>query len=270
MRPLARSASMIRPIRKIGWSPGSWSVDGTSVSSRRVIWKANSNGSTKTKGRLSRRRIASDSCLLVEISGRRGKAREQRRRHAKKILRTVISEIVVDVVGDKLQMIVHWQGGDHTNLTAKKNRAGHTRWTTDGDIVDLVRALARQIPDETIAALLNRSGKKTGHGNSWTRERVCSLRKQHGIAIYREGERAERGEVTLDEAAASLDISATTMRRFIMEGAIPATHVCKGAPWMIRRADIESDAIGRQAAARRSRRPPPDDRQHNLLDIPET
>lgn len=188
----------------------------------------------------------------------------------KKILRTVISEIVVDVVGDKLQMIVHWQGGDHTNLTAKKNRAGHTRWTTDGDIVDLVRALARQIPDETIAALLNRSGKRTGHGNSWTRGRVCSLRKQHGIAIYRDGERAERGEVTIDEAAASLDISATTIRRLIMEGAIPATHVCKGAPWMIRRADIESDAISRQAAARRSRRPPPDDRQHNLLDIPET
>ena len=45
----------------------------------------------------------------------------------KKILRTVISEIVVDVVGDNLQMVVHWQGGDHTRLTAKKNRAGQTR-----------------------------------------------------------------------------------------------------------------------------------------------
>jgi hypothetical protein len=32
--------------------------------------------------------------------------------------------------------------------------------------VDLVRALARQMPDQTIAALLNRSGKSTGRGNS--------------------------------------------------------------------------------------------------------
>lgn len=36
------------------------------------------------------------------------------------------------------------------------------------DIIDLVRALARQMPDETIAAVLNRSGKSTGYGNSWT------------------------------------------------------------------------------------------------------
>jgi len=34
----------------------------------------------------------------------------------KKIIRTVISEIIVDVVGDILELIVHWQGGDHTRL----------------------------------------------------------------------------------------------------------------------------------------------------------
>jgi hypothetical protein len=52
-------------------------------------------------------------------------------------------------------------------------------------VVELERALARQMPDETIAAVLNRSGKSTGHGNSWTRGRICSLRHQYGIAIYR-------------------------------------------------------------------------------------
>jgi len=57
----------------------------------------------------------------------------------------------------------------HTRLTVKRNRAGQTRWTTDVEVVDLVCALARQMPDETIAAVLNRSGKSTGYGNSWTR-----------------------------------------------------------------------------------------------------
>jgi excisionase family DNA binding protein len=185
----------------------------------------------------------------------------------KKILRTVISEIVVDVVGDNLQMVVHWQGGDHTRLTAKKNRAGQTRWATDGDIVDLVTALARQMPDETIAAVLNRSGKKTGFGNSWTRGRICSLRKQYSIAIYRDGERAERGEVTIDEAAAALTLSRSTIRRLIVEGALPAIQTCKGAPWLIRSVDLKRQEIRSQAAARRSRSPPPDDRQQNLLDI---
>ena len=185
----------------------------------------------------------------------------------KKIIRTVISEIIVDIVGDTLELIVHWQGGDHTRLTVKRNRAGQTRWTTDVEVVDLVRALARQMPDETIAAVLNRSGKSTGHGNSWTRGRVCSLRHQYDIAVYRDGERADRGEATLDEAAAALAVSTSTIRRLIAEGVLPANQHCKGAPWIIRRADLERDGIRRQADARRSRRPPPDERQQNLLDL---
>jgi len=85
-------------------------------------------------------------------------------------------------------------------LSAKRNRVGQNQWVTDADVVDLVRVLARQMQDESIAAVLNRSGKSTGRGNSWTRGRVCSLRHEHKIAPYREGERADRGEVTIDEA----------------------------------------------------------------------
>ena len=185
----------------------------------------------------------------------------------KKIIRTVISEIIVDVVGDTLELVIHWQGGDHTRLTVKKNRAGRTRWCTDSDIVELVRALARQMPDETIAAVLNRRGESTSHGNSWTRGRICSLRRQYDIAIHRPGESAERGEVTLGDAAAALAISTNTIRRLIAEGALPASQLCKGAPWIIRRADLSSDDVRRRADARRSRRPPPDDQQQNLLEL---
>jgi excisionase family DNA binding protein len=185
----------------------------------------------------------------------------------KKIIRTVISEIIVDIIGDSLALIIHWQGGDHTRLTVKKNRPGQTRWTTEADVVDLVRALARQMPDETIASVLNRSGKSTGYGNSWTRGRICSLRRQYHIAIYHEGERDDRGEVTLHEAAAALAISTTTIRRLIAEGILPATQHCKGAPWIIRRADLERDEIRRHADARRSRRPPPDADQKTLFNL---
>ncbi|MGZ8410875.1 MAG: recombinase family protein [Hyphomicrobium sp.] len=185
----------------------------------------------------------------------------------KKIIRTVISEIIVDIVGDTLELIIHWQGGDHTRLSVKRNRAGQTRWTTDAEVVDLVRALARQMPDQTIAAVLNRSGKSTGHGNSWTRGRICSLRRQYNIAIYRDGERADRGEATLDEAAAALAVSTSTIRRLIVDGVLPANQHCKGAPWIIRRADLDRDEIRHQADARRSRRPQSDERQQNLLDL---
>ena len=71
-------------------------------------------------------------------------------------------------------------------------------------MVDLVTVLARQMPDQAIAAVLNRAGKTTGRGNGWTRSRVCSLRNHIADPAYREGERRERGEVTLEEAAAAL------------------------------------------------------------------
>lgn len=59
---------------------------------------------------------------------------------------------------------------------------------------------------------------------------------------YREGERAERGQVTLEEAASVLKVSEATVRRLITEKILPATQHCKGAPWVIRAANLESPA----------------------------
>ena len=183
----------------------------------------------------------------------------------KKIVRLLIAEIIVDVVGDKLTLVIHWQGGDHTRLSTKRNQAGPNRWVTDADVVDLVRILARQMSDESIAAVLNRSGKATGRGNSWTRTRVCSLRHGHEIAPYREGERSERGEVTVNEAAAALAVSSSTIRRMISDGMLPAQHHCKGAPWIIRLQDLKRKDVRTEAGARRSRRPSSrDPRQRSL------
>ena len=173
----------------------------------------------------------------------------------KKIVRLLIAEIVIDVVGDTLALVIHWQGGDHTRLSAKRNKVGQNRWVTDTDVVDLVRILARQMPDEAIAAVLNRSGKSTGRGNSWTRMRVCSLRHNHDITPYREGERSERGEVTVNEAAAALAVSPSTIRRMINDGMLPAQHYCEGAPWIICLDDLKRKEVRTEAERRRSRRP---------------
>jgi excisionase family DNA binding protein len=182
----------------------------------------------------------------------------------KKIIRTVISEIVVDVINDSVEMVIHWEGGDHTKIAVKKNRVGQTRWCNDAEVIDLVRALSRHMPDETIAAVLNRSGKLTGHGNTWTRTRVCAIRRQKSIAIYRPGEREERGELTLDEAAAELKVSSSTVRRLVSSGVLRARQVCKGAPWVIHGVDLDGDDVRCHADARRARRPAPDIHQQKL------
>ena len=77
------------------------------------------------------------------------------------------------------------------------------------------------------------------HGHTWTAVRVCSIRNGHGIAAYREGERQERGELTVDEAAAVLRVVPTTVLRLIHRKALLAKQACPNAPWTIRQADLD-------------------------------
>jgi DNA invertase Pin-like site-specific DNA recombinase len=183
----------------------------------------------------------------------------------KQIIRTLVDEIVVRVQDDALDLVVRWQGGDHTTLRVAKNHVGQHRWSTEADVVELVSVLARQMPDQAIAAVLNRAGKTTGRGNGWTRSRVCILRNHRGIASYLNGERSERGEMTLEEAAVVLKVSEATVRRLINLAVLPARQLCKGAPWVIRSADLESEEVQGAAADRRLRRPQSqDDRQNSM------
>ena len=78
----------------------------------------------------------------------------------KRILRALLVEVVANVEGDHIKLRLHWQGGDHTELTVRKNRTGRHRWTTDVETGDLVRELARLMPDRSIANFLNRAGKR--------------------------------------------------------------------------------------------------------------
>ena len=165
----------------------------------------------------------------------------------KRIVRAALNEIVARVESGFIEMVLHWQGGDHTALKLKMNGVGKHRWTVPEDTLSLIRELARLMPDQQIARLLNRAGKPTGRGNGWTKARVCSFRSHHGIAIYREGEWADRGEISLEAAAQIIDVSIMTALRLIQRGLIKGRQLCRGAPWVIKAED---------AAAYRARNAP--------------
>ena len=133
----------------------------------------------------------------------------------KHILRAVLVEIIVTVSAERIDLVLHWQGGDHTELSVRRRKSGQTRIAADADTGAMIRELARLMPDRAITAFLNRAGKRTGKGNAWTEARVRAWRSHHGIAVYREGEREERNELTQTEAAARLEVSARTMNRLI-------------------------------------------------------
>jgi excisionase family DNA binding protein len=157
----------------------------------------------------------------------------------KRIVRTVIKEVVVTSEGDAVRFIVHWQGGDHTELWLKKTPTGAHRYVTSAETIELIASLARLQPDERIAATINRLGHRTAHGHTWTATRICSIRNGHGIAPYRQGERQERGELTVDEVAAALHVTPTTVLRLIRQKDLAAKQACRNAPWTIRQADLD-------------------------------
>jgi excisionase family DNA binding protein len=163
----------------------------------------------------------------------------------KRILRAVLEEIIVAVEPGHLRLKLHWKGGDHTSLEVVKNRTGQHRWKTNAATEQLICDLARVLPDGNIASVLNRLGLRTAKGHTWTQQRVRTFRNDHGLAVYREGERAERGELILHEAASRLGISKMTVVRLIKDGVLPAKQTCIGAPYVIRETDLDLPAVKR-------------------------
>ena len=75
---------------------------------------------------------------------------------------------------------------------------------------------------------------------------------------------------TLNEAAETLAVSPATVRRLIAEGVLPANQICKGAPWVIRTADIQLAEVVSASERRRKcapRSPPSGDQPALPLDF---
>lgn len=185
----------------------------------------------------------------------------------KRLLRTLIREVVAEVdntVGTIL-LVIHWQGGAHTELTLRRRKIGQNRLHTAPETVEVVRQLVRVLGDDLIASYLNRAGLRTGRGNRWTRERVVSLRQKHDIARQSGEDQKPNDWLNLTEAAKHLGISHTTLRQAAERGDIPALHPLPNGPWIFSSADLDTEAarkIVQRVSRRRSAAPSP--QQRNL------
>jgi len=157
----------------------------------------------------------------------------------KRIVRTLLQEIIVRQEGEKVSAALHWQGGDHTIVEFLRAKRGQHRYAAPESVVELVRELARVQPDQGIVSILNRLGQRTGRGHTWTEGRLRVFRHDHDIPPYAAGERLARGELTLEETAKMLNTSTETVRRLIGSKSLAAHQACKGAPWIIKRVDVE-------------------------------
>jgi DNA invertase Pin-like site-specific DNA recombinase len=180
----------------------------------------------------------------------------------KRILRTVLHEIVIDSTDAQHQLHLHWQGGVHTELNVQRNQRGRHSKSTDLQVLDLITELSKVCDDRAIAQVLNRLGCRTGQGHSWIASRVAQVRYHYKLSNFQKDD----NWLTLQQAADALRVSHTVVQRLIKEKKLPASQVVKYAPWTIQRPDLTLPEVKRAIAAVHAghKCPPTDDRQGKL------
>ena len=173
----------------------------------------------------------------------------------KRIVRTVIHEVVADIDADaaEIVLLVHWVGGVHSEIRLPRRRRGQ-RTSTSADVIAAVRQLVLIADDNVIAGVLNRNGLVTGYGNRWTRERVTSLRSHHRIAVYKPAEDGIEPWLNLNKAARLLHVAPKTLRLAAEAGEIEALHPLPDGPWIFNRAILSTSPA--RAITERARQNP--------------
>ena len=174
-------------------------------------------------------------------------------RSRQRLVRCLITEIVADIdekVGE-IVLIIHWKGGQHSELRVRKPRTGEHGCSTPEQALAVMRSMAGRWSDQDIAASLNRMGMPTGHGKTWTAHRVGSIRRVNGIHGYLSAEK--NGEwLTMRDAAAKLGVSHHQVRKLIKAGILVSDQIMPDAPHQIRAADLGSEQVA-AALARKGR-----------------
>jgi biotin operon repressor len=158
-------------------------------------------------------------------------------RDRKELLRALIGEVVVTVkrAENSAEAEIFWEGGARSMLAVKLPRQGQTT-RTDEDTIELIARLAVHHPDQQIAAILNRQHRTTGTGNPFTATRVKSARQRAQISAAPPPD-PNSDTVTIEQAAAQLNASPATIRRWLREGLLPGEQVTTNAAWRIRLTD---------------------------------
>jgi excisionase family DNA binding protein len=159
----------------------------------------------------------------------------------KRLLRAALREIVISDNEDRTEhvLVLHWQGGVHTELRVKRTKTGEHRCVADGDVIALVSELSKVCTDQTTAATLNRLGYRTGTGKTWRAHSVADLRYYHRLPNYEKGV----DWLTIEQAAVALKVSHTVIRRLIAEETLPATQVVPRAPRIIARESLSLPGV---------------------------
>jgi DNA invertase Pin-like site-specific DNA recombinase len=161
-------------------------------------------------------------------------------RDRKELLRTLLEEVVLNLkrAEGHAHLTLRWRGGAITILDVPVPRFRPMGPRTDEDTLSLLPRLAALYPDEVIAGILNRQGRKTATGERFTANQVGSLRRYRNIPRFQPPAEPPSGElVSIRKAAQILGMNTSSIHRWLADGFIAGEQVTPGAPWQIRITD---------------------------------
>jgi DNA invertase Pin-like site-specific DNA recombinase len=158
-------------------------------------------------------------------------------RDRKDLLRSLLEEVKINVLTEqnKAHVVLCWKTSAVSELDVVWRVPRPATIRTDEETIELMRRLAVHHPDTVIAAVLNRQGRKTATGESFTANRVSSLRRHWNIPCFQSPATCPEGELlTVQAAADQLGVAASTLLRWLDDGFVGGEQVTPGAPWRIR------------------------------------
>ena len=171
-------------------------------------------------------------------------------RDRKELLRTLLEEVVLNLKRAEglAHLTLRWRGGAITLLDVPVPRFRPMGPRTDEDTISLLGRLAALYPDEVIAGILNRQGRKTATGERFTANQVGSLRRYRNIPGFQPPAEPPTGDlVSIRKAARILGMNTSSIHRWLADGFIAGEQVTPGAPWQIRITDELRARIVEQA-----------------------
>jgi hypothetical protein len=184
-----------------------------------------------------------------------------------RIVRILIHEIIADVDDEAgaVVLVIHWQGGRHTDVRVPRPAIGRTTRCTDADAIALVRRMAGRWHDDAIAGQLNLLGWRTGTGNHWTRMRIRELRNRLNLPAC---DSTQPAWLSAKAAAQHLGISPAYAGLLLKRGVIPGTQVVPGSIWWVDPAVLDSAPLRDTLRALSERRLVKRQHDHETLRIP--
>jgi DNA invertase Pin-like site-specific DNA recombinase/predicted DNA-binding transcriptional regulator AlpA len=173
-------------------------------------------------------------------------------RDRKELLRTLLEEVifVLKRAEGMAHLTLRWRGGAITTLDVPVPRFKPMGPRTDEDTISLLRRLVALYPDEVIAGIFNRQGRRTATGERFTANHVGNLRRYRNIPRFQPPAESPIGElVSIRKAAQILGMNTSSIHRWLADGFIAGEQVTPGAPWQIRITDEVRSRIVPQAPA---------------------